>query len=212
MFKKVFIYAGDFHLMKNTMIMIWGVLDGSGVEEIIGLIYKGASLRSVLKWEIWSEVDVFEQFGNLVFIISTRVFAVANLCTPVCWRFYWNRSLLLERMNSVTSNRSWVNCRTNSPEMMSSVNGSRRLLRRFIRQTFTMIFEIGVLSVARPMRRFGYGHLSHSPCWNLWSNSTSLSEQAISMHATLLYHESRHFSSVRIIETMPDSAHNIWSI
>jgi hypothetical protein len=49
MFEKVFIYAGDFHLMKNTMIMIWGVLDGSGVEEIIGLIYKGASLRSVLK-------------------------------------------------------------------------------------------------------------------------------------------------------------------
>jgi hypothetical protein len=35
--------------MKNTMIVIWDVLEGSGIEEVLGLIYKGASLRAVLK-------------------------------------------------------------------------------------------------------------------------------------------------------------------
>jgi hypothetical protein len=48
-FRHVTIYAGDFHLMKNTMIVIWDVLEGSGVEEVLGLIYKGASLRAVFK-------------------------------------------------------------------------------------------------------------------------------------------------------------------
>jgi hypothetical protein len=43
------IYVGDFHLMKNSMIVIWDVLEGSGLEEVLGLVYKGSSLRAVLK-------------------------------------------------------------------------------------------------------------------------------------------------------------------
>ncbi|CAF1476669.1 unnamed protein product, partial [Didymodactylos carnosus] len=34
--------------MKNFMILIWDVLDGSGVNELLGKIYKGATLRSIL--------------------------------------------------------------------------------------------------------------------------------------------------------------------
>ena len=42
-------YPGDFHLMKTTMIVIWQILDGSDVEDILNVIYKGATLKSILK-------------------------------------------------------------------------------------------------------------------------------------------------------------------
>lgn len=48
-FQQITIYAGDFHLMKNTMNVIWDVMEGSGIEDILGLLYKGASLKSILK-------------------------------------------------------------------------------------------------------------------------------------------------------------------
>jgi hypothetical protein len=35
--------------MKNTMVVIWDILEGSGIEEVLESIYKGASLRAVLK-------------------------------------------------------------------------------------------------------------------------------------------------------------------
>ncbi|CAF3305789.1 unnamed protein product [Rotaria sp. Silwood2] len=46
---KIFVYPGDFHLMKNMMVVIWEVLQGSGIEGLLEKIYKGASLRSILK-------------------------------------------------------------------------------------------------------------------------------------------------------------------
>ncbi|CAF1553809.1 unnamed protein product, partial [Didymodactylos carnosus] len=46
-FRGITIYAGDFHVMKNYMIVVWDVLDGSGIEDILGYFYKGASLRSI---------------------------------------------------------------------------------------------------------------------------------------------------------------------
>ncbi|CAF0950439.1 unnamed protein product, partial [Didymodactylos carnosus] len=46
-FQALTIYAGDFHLMKCYMVVIWDVLEGSGLETIISYIYKGASLRSI---------------------------------------------------------------------------------------------------------------------------------------------------------------------
>ncbi|CAF2191690.1 unnamed protein product [Rotaria magnacalcarata] len=47
-FDGMFIYPGDFHLIKTTMIVIWQVLDGSGIEDILNFVYKGATLRSIL--------------------------------------------------------------------------------------------------------------------------------------------------------------------
>lgn len=47
-YQKIFIYPGDFHFMKTTMIMIWQILDGSGYDDILSTIYKGATLRSIL--------------------------------------------------------------------------------------------------------------------------------------------------------------------
>ncbi|CAF3952846.1 unnamed protein product [Rotaria sp. Silwood1] len=47
-FEYVFIYPGDFHLMKNTMIVIWQILECSGIEDILNIIYKGATLKSIL--------------------------------------------------------------------------------------------------------------------------------------------------------------------
>ena len=44
----IFIYAGDFHIMKNYLIVIWDVLNGSGVEDILGCIYKGAAHRAAM--------------------------------------------------------------------------------------------------------------------------------------------------------------------
>ena len=35
--------------MKNLMVVIWDVLEESGIEEVIGQLYKGASLRAILK-------------------------------------------------------------------------------------------------------------------------------------------------------------------
>ncbi|CAF3953138.1 unnamed protein product, partial [Rotaria sp. Silwood1] len=49
LFKNIFIYPGDFHLHKNMMIVIWDVLQGSGIEDILENIYKGATLKSILK-------------------------------------------------------------------------------------------------------------------------------------------------------------------
>ncbi|CAF1154261.1 unnamed protein product, partial [Didymodactylos carnosus] len=47
-YELIMIYPGDFHLMKNLMIVIWDVLDGSGIEDVFGFLYKGVSLRSIL--------------------------------------------------------------------------------------------------------------------------------------------------------------------
>jgi hypothetical protein len=44
----MFIYAGDFHIMKNYMIIIWDVLNGSGVEDIFACIYKAAAHRAAM--------------------------------------------------------------------------------------------------------------------------------------------------------------------
>jgi hypothetical protein len=46
--KSIFLYAGDFHVMKNFMVVIWDVLDGSGLDDILGCIYKAAAHRAVL--------------------------------------------------------------------------------------------------------------------------------------------------------------------
>ena len=48
-FKNIFIYPGDFHLMKNMMIVLWGLLKGSGIEDVLENIYKGATLSSILE-------------------------------------------------------------------------------------------------------------------------------------------------------------------
>ena len=34
--------------MKTTMIVIWKILNGSGLDEILNITYKGATLRSIL--------------------------------------------------------------------------------------------------------------------------------------------------------------------
>ncbi|CAF3933472.1 unnamed protein product [Rotaria sp. Silwood2] len=47
--KNVFIYPGDFHLMKNMMVVIWSILEGSGIEQVFENIYKAAALRSIFR-------------------------------------------------------------------------------------------------------------------------------------------------------------------
>ncbi|CAF1309847.1 unnamed protein product, partial [Didymodactylos carnosus] len=47
-FENVLIYPGEFHIMKNMMILVWDVLQGTGIEDIIGELYKAAALRSIL--------------------------------------------------------------------------------------------------------------------------------------------------------------------
>ncbi|CAF1392249.1 unnamed protein product, partial [Didymodactylos carnosus] len=47
-FQNIMIYAGDFHVMKNYMVVVWDVLNGSGVDDVLGAIFKGATLRSIL--------------------------------------------------------------------------------------------------------------------------------------------------------------------
>jgi hypothetical protein len=47
-YDKIFIYPGDFHFVKNTMILIWDVLDGSGIDSVLERLYKGATLRAIL--------------------------------------------------------------------------------------------------------------------------------------------------------------------
>ncbi len=49
LFLDIFVYAGDFHLMKNMMIVIWSILKGSGIEDIFETRYKGATLRSIFE-------------------------------------------------------------------------------------------------------------------------------------------------------------------
>ncbi|CAF3913624.1 unnamed protein product [Rotaria sp. Silwood1] len=44
----IFVYAGDFHIMKNYLIVIWDVLNGSGIEDIFACIYKGAAHRAAM--------------------------------------------------------------------------------------------------------------------------------------------------------------------
>ena len=44
----VFVYAGDLHILKNYMIVVWDVLNGSGIEDILERIYKGAAHRAVM--------------------------------------------------------------------------------------------------------------------------------------------------------------------
>ncbi|CAF1468756.1 unnamed protein product, partial [Rotaria sordida] len=47
-FEGIFLYPGDFHMMKCAMIVIWGVLEESGIDNLMGLLYKGATHRAVL--------------------------------------------------------------------------------------------------------------------------------------------------------------------
>ena len=44
----IFVCAGDFHILKNYMIVVWDVLNGSAVEDILECIYKGAAHRAVI--------------------------------------------------------------------------------------------------------------------------------------------------------------------
>ncbi|CAF1212257.1 unnamed protein product [Rotaria sordida] len=46
--KSIFCYPGDFHIMKNYMIVIWDVLNGSGIEDVLGCIYKAAAHRAIM--------------------------------------------------------------------------------------------------------------------------------------------------------------------
>ncbi|CAF4815992.1 unnamed protein product [Rotaria sp. Silwood1] len=48
LFNRVLPYPGEFHLMKNYMIVVWGILEGSGIDTALGELYKGASLRSIM--------------------------------------------------------------------------------------------------------------------------------------------------------------------
>ncbi|CAF3938297.1 unnamed protein product [Rotaria sp. Silwood1] len=48
-FKNIFIYPGDFHLMKNMMVVLWNLLKGSGIEDVFENIYKDATLSSVFE-------------------------------------------------------------------------------------------------------------------------------------------------------------------
>ncbi|CAF4496881.1 unnamed protein product, partial [Didymodactylos carnosus] len=47
-FQDIFLMPGDFHIMKNYMILIWLVLDGIGMDDLFGYIYHGATLRAIL--------------------------------------------------------------------------------------------------------------------------------------------------------------------
>ncbi|CAF4309033.1 unnamed protein product [Rotaria socialis] len=47
-FKNMFICPGDFHLMKNMMIVVWDLLKGSGIEDVLKSIYKNATFSSIL--------------------------------------------------------------------------------------------------------------------------------------------------------------------
>ncbi|CAF1443747.1 unnamed protein product, partial [Rotaria sp. Silwood1] len=48
LFNRVLPYPGEFHLMKNYMIVVWGILEGSGIDTALGELYKEASLRSIM--------------------------------------------------------------------------------------------------------------------------------------------------------------------
>ncbi|CAF2862598.1 unnamed protein product [Rotaria sp. Silwood2] len=48
LFNKVLPYPGEFRLMKNYMIAVWDILEGSGIDTALGELYKGASLRSIM--------------------------------------------------------------------------------------------------------------------------------------------------------------------
>jgi hypothetical protein len=47
-FEGILLYPGDFHMMKCAMIVIWGILEDSGIDTLIGQLYKGATHRAVL--------------------------------------------------------------------------------------------------------------------------------------------------------------------
>ena len=47
-FENVFLYPGDFHMMKCSMVVIWNTLEESGIDTLIGCLYKGATLRAIL--------------------------------------------------------------------------------------------------------------------------------------------------------------------
>ncbi|CAF4371676.1 unnamed protein product, partial [Rotaria sp. Silwood2] len=47
-FDGIFLYPGDFHMMKCAMKVIWEVLEESGIDNLMGLLYKGATHRAVL--------------------------------------------------------------------------------------------------------------------------------------------------------------------
>jgi hypothetical protein len=48
LFDKILPYPGEFHIMKNYMIVVWDILEGSGIDTALGELYKGASLRSIM--------------------------------------------------------------------------------------------------------------------------------------------------------------------
>ncbi|CAF4510634.1 unnamed protein product, partial [Didymodactylos carnosus] len=47
-FEGVILLGGDFHALMNYMRMVWSVLDGSGIHELLNYLYQGATLKSVV--------------------------------------------------------------------------------------------------------------------------------------------------------------------
>ena len=48
-FGSIFIYPGDFHIIKNMMIVLWDLLNGPGIEDVFENIDKTAASSSILE-------------------------------------------------------------------------------------------------------------------------------------------------------------------
>jgi hypothetical protein len=42
----IFLYPGDFHMMKCAMTVTWNIFEGPGIDDLVGKLYKDAIYTS----------------------------------------------------------------------------------------------------------------------------------------------------------------------
>ncbi|CAF1502366.1 unnamed protein product [Adineta steineri] len=81
-YASVFLYPGDFHLMKTTMIVIWQILDGSGIDDVLNITYKGATLRSILNVHHFNKsLRCCKLLYTALYMLFIQSYWTSNSCT-----------------------------------------------------------------------------------------------------------------------------------
>ncbi|CAF2152973.1 unnamed protein product, partial [Rotaria magnacalcarata] len=106
-FQNIFLYPGDFHMMKCGMIVIWGMLEESGIDILIGELYKGATHRAVLSVAHFNKsLRTIKLIFTALHILLHNEF-VQSLPTTLIDQFEQCMNKMPSNVTNVDDNQQW---------------------------------------------------------------------------------------------------------
>jgi hypothetical protein len=106
-FEGIFLYPGDFHMMKCAMIVIWDMLEESGIDTLIGELYKGATHRAVLSVAHFNKsLRTIKLLYTALIIILNNEF-VLTLSTTMIDEIKQCMSQMPTDLTDIEENRKW---------------------------------------------------------------------------------------------------------